>query len=227
MKPVTSNFRDKAAQTLADGLLTGLGELNFAILRHHGAQVITDSDVSLPENRSGRLELAQWVIRPENPLTPRVFVNRVWQHHFGQGLVRTPSDFGVRSEAPTHPELLEFLAHDFVAHGWKLKRLHRMILTSAVWLQQSSSRANADANIAADVDPQNRLLWKMVPRRLEAEALRDNMLSVSGALNLEAGGPGFKPYIPPEANLARNIQGGDYPKDAKDDATTRRRNENT
>ncbi|MCA9211973.1 MAG: PSD1 domain-containing protein [Planctomycetales bacterium] len=172
-----------------------------------------------------RRAFADWITDTQHgggEVLARVFVNRVWQHHFGEGLVRTPSDFGVRGEPPTHPELLEFLTHDFVQHGWRIKRLHKLILSSAVW-QQGGLTHRPSSNRGREVDPQNRLLWMMPPRRLEAEAMRDAMLAVSGTLNLEAGGPGFKPYIPPEANLARNIQGGDYPKNAKDDATTRRR----
>ncbi len=178
-----------------------------------------------------RRALADWITDVEHgggALLARVIVNRVWQHHFGHGLVRTESDFGVRGEAPTHPELLEYLAYDFVANGWKIKRLHEKILNSAVW-QQGSQRGKTAAPAAPDqpnpsqLDPENRFLWKMPPRRLEAELLRDAMLAVSGTLNLQRGGPGFKPYIPPEANVARNIQGGDYPQDAKDNEVTRRR----
>ena len=191
------------------------------------------ASVGNPQSTLQRRALADWITDVEHgggALLARVIVNRVWQHHFGHGLVRTPSDFGVRGDAPTHPDLLEHLAHDFVANGWKIKPLHRKILNSAVWQQGSRRKPTTDAaqqaatsQPAADLDSQNRFLWKMTPRRLEAEALRDAMLAVSGTLNLEAGGQGFKPYIPPEANLARNIQGGDYPKDAKDDASTRRR----
>lgn len=171
-----------------------------------------------------RRALAEWMTDTENgggALLARVFVNRVWRHHFGRGLVGTPSDFGVRGEAPTHPDLLEFLTQEFISNGWRLKPLHRLILRSATW-QQSSIAGRSDKR-GPHIDPQNRLLWKMRPQRLEAEVLRDAMLSVSGTLNLEAGGPGFKPFIPPEANLARNIKGGGYPKDAKDNAATRRR----
>ena len=179
------------------------------------------ASVAAPKSTLQRRAFADWVTDVNHgggALLARVIVNRVWQQHFGHGLVRTASDFGVRGDPPTHPELLEFLAHDLVQNGWKLKRLHRMIVTSAVWRQ--SATVNERAN---KVDLQNRLLWKMPPRRLEAEALRDAMLSASDTLNLEAGGPGFKPYIQPEANLARNIQGGAYPKDAKDNQATRRR----
>ena len=179
------------------------------------------ASVAEPKSTLQRRAFADWVTDVNGgggALLARVIVNRIWQQHFGRGLVRTPSDFGVRGDLPTHPDLLEYLAHDFVDNGWKTKRLHRMILMSSVW--QQGARPN---EVASQIDLQNRLLWKMVPKRLEAEALRDAMLSVSNTLNLEAGGPGFKPYIPPEANLARNIQGGAYPADAKDDEATRRR----
>ena len=187
------------------------------------------NSVDSPESTLQRRAFADWLTNVEHgggALLARVIVNRIWQHHFGHGLVRTPGDFGVRGEHPSHPMLLEYLAHDFVENGWRIKRLQRMILRSAVW-QQGSSPTNAETSTGSinpsTVDPSNRLLWKMTPRRLEAEAMRDAMLVISGTLSLEAGGPGFKPYIPPEANVARNIQGGDYPKNAPDDATTRRR----
>jgi hypothetical protein len=172
-----------------------------------------------------RRALADWITDIEHgggALLARVFVNRVWQHHFGQGLVRTESDFGVRSEPPTHPELLEYLAHDFVQHGWKLKRLHRLILGTATW-QQGNGPIDAERLATATrIDSENRFLWKMSPQRLEAEVLRDTMLSVSGTLNSEPYGPSFKPYISPEANLARNLKDA-YPSDAPDNPETRRR----
>ncbi|QDU36822.1 Planctomycete cytochrome C [Maioricimonas rarisocia] len=171
-----------------------------------------------------RRALAEWITdtqRGGGALLARVLVNRVWQHHFGEGIVRTTSDFGVRGDDPSHPMLLEYLTNEFVEGGWRIKSLHRMILTSAVW-RQASTRGTADER-GPDIDPANRLLWRMTPQRLEAEILRDTMLAVSETLNLESGGPGFKPYIAPEANLARNIKGEGYPQDAKDDASTRRR----
>jgi hypothetical protein len=112
-------------------------------------------------------------------------VNRAWQHHFGRGLVATPNDFGLQGEPPTHPELLEWLAADFIRHGWSLKRLHRQILMSAVY-RQSASHDSADAAR----DPENRFLWRFQPRRLEGEAIRDAMLSVSGLLDPTPFGPG-------------------------------------
>jgi hypothetical protein len=147
-------------------------------------------------------------------------VNRVWQHHFGEGLVRTVSDFGVRSDPPSHPELLDWLTHDFVTHGWRLKRLHKLILMSAVY--QQGYRGQETASREQEVDPDNRLLWRKPPLRLEAEVLRDALLAAAGTLNLEPFGPAFKPPIPAEAMVARNTK-SPYPADAKDDAATRRR----
>jgi hypothetical protein len=139
---------------------------------------------------SGRLELAREIISPQNPLTARVLVNRVWMHHLGNGLVSTPSDFGLRGATPTHPELLDFLARDFMDKGWSLKRLHRLIMTSAVYQQSSNDRADARA-----VDPENQLLWKMNRQRLEFELLHDSLLAVSGQLDLAMGGPAVPLFI--------------------------------
>jgi hypothetical protein len=172
-----------------------------------------------------RKALAAWVTDVEHgagALAARVIVNRMWQHHFGEGLVRTVSDFGVRSEEPSHPELLEWLANDFVANGWKLKRLHKMILTSAVYQQGNGHGRQETDDKPQSVDPNNRLLWHKPPLRLEAEVLRDAMLAAAGTLNLEPYGPAFKPPIPAEAMVARNTK-SPYPTDAKDDESTRRR----
>ena len=133
-----------------------------------------------------RLALAQWIAAPENPLTARVLVNRLWHYHFGNGLVDTPSDFGLNGGRPSHPELLDWLAGEFIARGWSLKALHRLILTSATYRQSSAPVAAALA-----VDAGDRLLWRFPPRRLEAEPLRDAILAVSGRLDLRQGGPGF------------------------------------
>ena len=133
---------------------------------------------------SGRLELAQAIASRGNPLTARVFVNRVWMHHFGYGLVRTPSDFGMRSEPPSHPELLDYLAARFMDEGWSIKRLHRLIMLSATY-QQSSAHDNPRAR---RIDPENRLLWRMNRRPLELEAMRDSLLAVAGRLDLTMGG---------------------------------------
>jgi mono/diheme cytochrome c family protein len=144
-----------------------------------------------------RLALAKWITSDDNPLTPRVLANRVWQHHFGTGLVDTPSDFGFLGSKPTHPELLDYLASRLVANGWKLKALHREILLSQTYLQSSENREDA-----AKEDKDARLLWRFPPRRLSAEELRDTMLTVAGKLQLEPmGGPGFRLY----RYLANNV----------------------
>jgi hypothetical protein len=142
-----------------------------------------------------RLSLARWLARPENPLTARVIVNRVWQFHFGEGLVRTPSDFGTMGESPTHPELLDWLADWFVTDaGWSLKKLHRLILASNTY--RMSKRWNPEYGAA---DPENRLFWRVPYRRLEVEAIRDSMLAVSGRLNPKMYGPSMYPHVPREA----------------------------
>jgi len=144
-----------------------------------------------------RLSLANWIVDPKNPLTARVIVNRVWQWHFGEGLVRTESDFGTHGERPTHPELLDWLATWFVSEGWSIKKLNRLILASNTY-RQSSTRFSA-LSTQHSADPDDRLLWKFPYRRLEVEAIRDSVLAVSGRLNLEMGGPGVFLPIPKEA----------------------------
>jgi hypothetical protein len=150
-------------------------------------------------NGSGRLELARAIASGDNPLTARVFVNRVWLQHFGKGLVATPSDFGLRSDPPTHPELLDWLADDFVRGGWSVKRLHRRIVLSSAYRQQSLNRPECLA-----VDPENRLVWKSNRRRLEFEAVRDALLAVSGTLDTTIGGrpvPIFEAPFPPRRTV--------------------------
>jgi hypothetical protein len=145
-----------------------------------------------------RLTLARWLADPRNPLTARVIVNRVWQFHFGEGLVRTGSDFGVMGDPPSHPELLDYLAGQFVRNGWSLKWLHRQIMTSSTYRMGKEWRDEYGAK-----DPENRLWWRFPYRRLEVEAIRDSMLLVSGRLNRDMFGPAMFPFIPQEA-LAGN-----------------------
>lgn len=133
---------------------------------------------------SGRLELAQWVASANNPLTTRVMVNRIWQHHFGRGIVRTPSNFGRLGEAPTHPELLDYLARQFIESGWSVKHMHRLIMLSATY-----SQASVGVNNGVRADPDNRLLGRMNRRRLEAEAVRDSLLVLADRLEDRTGGP--------------------------------------
>ncbi len=139
----------------------------------------------LAQSTGRRTTLANWITRPDNQLTTRVIVNRVWQYHFGRGIAGTPNDLGHLGERPTHPELLDWLAQRFVAEGWSLKRLHREILLSATY--QQTARAGIPEK-AALVDPTNKYLWRFSPRRLDAEQARDAMLAASGELDLAAGG---------------------------------------
>ncbi len=161
---------------------------------------------------SGRLDLARAIVSKDNPLTARVFVNRVWMHHFGRGLVGTPSDFGLRGDPPTHPELLDWLAAEFMAEAaGSVKHLHKLIMTSATYTQASLDRADALA-----VDPENRLLWKQNRRRLEFEPLHDALLAVSGQLDTKLGGPParlFGEQQPPRGLRLRRSAGVPEPAD--------------
>ena len=164
-----------------------------------------------------RLSLAKWIVDPRNPLTARVIVNRVWQHHFGEGLVRTPSDFGRRGSRPTHPELLDWLADWFMREGdWSLKRLHRLIMTSGTY--QMSKRSVAEH---ARLDPDNRWWWRFPYRRLEAEVIRDAMLAASGQLNRSLYGPAMHPFIPSDARRSGYDPQGVWPKFQERDASRR------
>lgn len=147
-----------------------------------------------------RLALANWIAGDENPLTARVIVNRIWQHHFGTGLVETPSDFGYLGGRPSHPDLLDWLALRLQAHGWRMKPLHREILLSQTYRQSAAYRQEA-----AGEDSGARLLWRFPPRRLAAEEIRDTLLSVAGKLNQQMGGPGFRLYRYLEDNVATYI----------------------
>lgn len=144
-----------------------------------------------------RLALARWLTDRRNPLTARVLVNRIWQHHFGRGIVDTSSDFGRNGAAPSHPELLDWLAADFMNNGWRIKRLHRMLVTSYAYRQTARSTPSGER-----IDAGNQLLWRMPLRRLEGEALRDAVLQVSGKLSREAGGPGYRLYDYKVVNVA-------------------------
>jgi hypothetical protein len=159
-------------------------------------KVLTGDQTAAITEGSGRLQLANWLTAPENPLPARVMVNRIWQHHFGQGLVATPNDFGRRGERPTHAELLDHLAARFVESGWSVKTMHRLMMLSSAY--QQSTRASA---LALAGDPENKLLARMNRRRLDAEAIRDTLLFVSGRLNTERGGPPFTDLDTPRRTL--------------------------
>jgi hypothetical protein len=143
-------------------------------------------------NSSGRrAALANILTDRNNPLTARVMANRIWHYHFGRGIVATPSDFGFKGERPTNPKLLDWLASEFVRNGWSIKKLHRVILTSATYQQASLYRASA-----AKVDPDNKMLWRYPRHRIEGEVIRDSALELAGLLNPKMGGPSIFPELP-------------------------------
>ncbi len=179
--------------------------LRRGIWEHKGAAVaprplsvlVSESMNELPaETETPRTQLARWLTHPDNPLTARVIVNRVWQHHFGVGLVETANDFGIHGAKPSHPQLLDWLARSLMENGWRLKPIHRLIVSSRTYRQASLS---SQAREAASDDPNNRLLWRFSRRRLSAEEIRDQMLTVSGAINLQAAGPSI--MVPVDAEL--------------------------
>lgn len=192
-----------------------------AIAGHTDSAVLeTDRYRQFP-TRGWRVTLAKWIASPDNPLTARVMVNRIWQQHFGRGIVGTPSDFGKNGERPTHPELLDWLAVRFVEDGWSVKAMHRLMLTSNTYRQSGENPTVEGSN----KDPDNRLLWKFNRRRLEAEAIRDSILYVSGRLNPETSGPSVFPPLPDDlADFARYGRTGGLmwePNEKEEDARRR------
>jgi hypothetical protein len=177
--------------------------------------VLVDAAPSEPTpttNSTGRRrQLAHWIASADNPLTARVMVNRIWQGHFGQGICGTENDFGVMGDAPSHQSLLDWLASEFVAGGWRIKPLHRLILLSSTYQQAADvaqSRADNARQLRAErLDPDNRLLWHWRPRRLEAEAVRDSILASSGDLNFQRGGPSAMPRISDEVLAGQSMPG--------------------
>ena len=170
------------------------------------------------EIQKPRLELANWIADPANPLTARVMVNRIWANHFGRGIVSTPNDFGRMGGRPSNPELLDYLANQFVAGGWKMKPLHRMILLSSVYQQASES---PQEKLAMEKDSENALLWKFTRKRLEAEEIRDSMLAISGRLNAKAGGPSV--MVPIDKDLVKMLKRPQYWVTTKDKSQYDRR----
>jgi hypothetical protein len=155
--------------------------------------------------RGRRITLAHWIASPDNPLTARVMVNRIWQDHFGRGIVASPNNFGKNGDRPTHPELLDWLALKFIQEKWSVKAIHRLIVTSSAYRQSADNLPFKDTKI----DPDNTLLWHFNRRRLEAEAVRDTLLFLSGRLNPERGGPSVFPALPEEvSDMAASVQFG-------------------
>ncbi|MCO8124474.1 DUF1549 and DUF1553 domain-containing protein [Stieleria sp. TO1_6] len=175
-------------------------------------RVLNASGQSLPDSVSPRRALAEWLTSPSHPLTARVIVNRIWQHHFGTGLSSTPSDFGVMGDSPSHPQLLDYLATELIQSDWSTKRIHRMIVSSNVYRTRSAPPADdglrLDWQRAAEVDPENRLLSHFPRQRLDAEAIRDGLYAVSESINGEMEGPGVRPPLPPE--MVKTLRTGQW-----------------
>jgi Protein of unknown function (DUF1553)/Protein of unknown function (DUF1549) len=184
--------------------------------------LLPDGAPELPETiEKPRAELAKWIVAPENPLTARVMVNRIWQYHFDRGIVETPNDFGRMGGRPTHPELLDYLANEFVSSGFSVKHIHRLILNSNTYQQASQLVDPALKTLALEKDPENKLLWRFNRRRLEAEQIRDAILAVAGTLNLKQGGPSV--MIPIDPGLVNTLYKPSQWAPAKDPAEHNRR----
>ncbi len=202
-------------------------------------------EIHVPADRESsgrRLALANWIANPQNPLTARVMVNRLWQWHFGRGIVRSPNDFGLKGDAPTHPELLDWLASEFIARGWSIKEMHRLILTSNTYqmstrvegqefkVQRQEPGHQSDVSLnpepttvsPSSIDPQNDLVWRFDPRRLRAEEVRDSILAVNGMLNLEKMyGPSVYEVIPDEVLAGQSMPGHNWGRSSEDDSRRR------
>jgi len=185
---------DKRKTIIEPGLLTVLGKQTLEIVP---VAALPTPIVAIPGEKAGgtgrRSALAKWLTRPENPLTTRVIANRIWQYHFGRGLVSTSSDYGRLGDKPSHPELLDYLASQFVKDGWSFKTMHRRLMTSATYRQSALRLTPVEAKLK---DPENRWLWRMPTRRLDAEQIRDAILTVSGELTPQAGGPSVDATAP-------------------------------
>jgi hypothetical protein len=209
--PQPSYFLNRGLPDAKGSIMTP-GVLSVASVKEY-VYPVQPADAQTTWRRRG---FAEWLASPDNPLTARVMVNRIWQHHFGEGIVRTPSNFGTMGEAPSHPELLDWLASEFVARGWSVKAIHRLMLNSQLY-QMSSNDNMADLAI----DPENRYFWRMPRERMEAEILRDNILAVAGTLDRTVGGPCVFPYIAPE--LIQGSSKRTWPGKSDDDPSTWRR----
>ena len=167
-----------------------------------------DPEISRPEgapSQHRRKALAAWLTSERNPLTARVMINRIWQYHFGRGIVRTSNDFGFQGTPPTHPQLLDWLAAEFMAEGWSMKKLHKTIMLSATYQQSSRARKGALTK-----DPENNLFWRYDMRRMSAEEIRDSILAVNGQLNRKFGGPSVFPVIPREVLAGQSRPGSGW-----------------
>ena len=185
-------------------------------------EVLNPPKVVVPPRKPGqkttglRTQLANWLVSPQNPLVARVIVNRLWEHHFGRGIVRSPNDFGFGGDKPTHPELLDYLASELVERGWHLKTIHKLIMMSNAYQMASTGNPAALAK-----DPQNDLFWRFDMRRLTAEEFRDSILAVTGKLDLKMGGPGIYPEIPATILAGQSRPGEGWEKSSPEEAARR------
>lgn len=203
------NDRPPPTHVLGTGLYTNPGQ----VVQPGFLSILDPSPAAVSKPARGgttgrRAALAKWLADESNPLTARVMVNRIWHHHFGRGIVATPSDFGMMGERPTHPQMLDWLASEFVDSGWSVKHMHRLVMTSSAYRQSAWPReagesvtgegevANKTFRRGREVDPSNRLLWRFPPSRLEGEVIRDSALAVAGLMNGRVGGPGVFPPLP-------------------------------
>ena len=195
---IPATWNDAKRRTPIHVLKRGVWENKAEPVGPRPPSVLVSDDVPelSPDIADPRTRLARWLASPDHPLTARVIVNRIWQHHFGVGLVKTVNDFGTKGDRPSHPELLDWLAASLIENGWRIKSIHRLILLSSTYRQ--SSRPGHSRQSASIEDPENRLLWRFSRRRLEAEEIRDAMLAVSGRLNPRAGGPSVMLPVSPE-----------------------------
>lgn len=190
-------------------------ECGFPQVLTNAAPVIQERPGSEPTSGKRRA-LAEWLTAKDNPVTPRVMVNRLWQFHFGRGIVPTPNDFGKLGEPPTHPELLDWMAGEFVRQGWRMKSMHKLIMLSNAYRMSSAATA-----AGLEEDPANRLFWRFNMRRLGAEEVRDSVLAVSGKLNLKAGGPGVYAPISREVLAGQSVPGSGWGNSPPEEASRR------
>jgi mono/diheme cytochrome c family protein len=228
--PLPGNAAEKALAVSENGtkapatfvLLRGNPKVKGDQVEPGFLQVLGGTEAKLAESSiaaktSGRrTALANWIASPENPLTPRVMANRLWQHHFGRGIVRSPNNFGLQGDAPTHPELLDWLASEFIAQGWRMKPLHRLIMTSQTYRMSSHGRADG-----LKVDPANDLLWRFDMRRLAAEEIRDSILAINGSLNSKMFGPSIYVEIPKEVLAGQSVPGKNWGKSSPEEEARR------
>jgi hypothetical protein len=184
--PATHVHRRGNPEDQGDEVFPGAISCVSALNASFGERTLTDAQ--------RRIALANWIASSENPLTSRVIVNRLWHHHFGRGLVDTPSDFGLGGSLPSHPELLDWLAEQLIENGWSLKSMHRRICLSRTYRQSSSAVSATNDQEVAALDAGNHLLWRQNARRLDAESVRDAVLHLSGKLNTEMYGPGYRDF---------------------------------